>query len=112
MIQYLPNREQNIVLYTVNATNFSSILNFQLPIAESCGDVKLVGAIKDIGYSYTQVIIIIICIIVGIFLCLLGVGFCITYEITHRGQKDNFRRFTDERQIPNTSVSQTQPPAP
>jgi len=112
MTKYLPNKEQNIVLYTVNATNFSSILNFQLPIAESCGDIKLVGAIKDIGYSYTQVIIIIVCGMVGLFLCVLGVGFCITYEITHRGKKGGFGRFTDEKEIPNTSVSQTQPPVP
>ena len=112
MTQYLPNREQNIVLYTVNATNFSSILDFQLPIAESCGDVKLVGAIKDIGYSYTQVIIIIVCGFVGIILCFLGVSFCIVYEITHRNRKGPYFKYTEEKALPNTSVSQTQPPAP
>ena len=112
MTEYLPNREQNIVLYSVNATNFTSILNFQIPIAESCGDLMLVGAIKDIGYSYTQVIIIIVCGIVGLFLCVLGVGFCITYEITHRNRKGPYFKYTEEKQIPNTSVSQTQPPAP
>jgi hypothetical protein len=109
MIKYLPNKEQNIVLFTVNATNYSSVLDFQLPIEQSCGDLKLVGAIKDIGYSYTQVIIIIVCIAVGLFLCFLGVAFCITYEITHRGRKGQYYQHNEE--IPNTSVTQTQTPA-
>ena len=110
MIKYLPNREQNVVLYSVNATNLTSALDFQLPIEESCGDLKLVGAIKDIGYSNTQVIIIIVCIAVGLFLCILGVGFCVVYEITHRNRKGPYFKHAEEKEIPNTSVSQTQTP--
>ena len=106
MIKYLPNKEQNIVLYTVNATNYSSALDFQIPIEQSCGDLKLVGAIKDIGYSYTQVIIIIVCIAVGLYLCIFGISVCITYEITHRDKKGPYYKHNEE--IPNTSVSQTQ----
>ena len=106
MIKYLPNREKNVVFYKVNATNASSALDFQLPIEQSCGDLKLIGAIKDIGYSYTQVIIIIVCTAVGLYLCIFGVSVCITYEITHRGRKGQYYRHNEE--LPNTSVSQTQ----
>ena len=108
MIKYLPNREKNVVFYKVNATNASSSLDFQLPIEQSCGDLKLVGAIKDIGYSYTQVIIIIVCITVGLFLCVLGIALCITYEITHRGRKGEYYQHNEE--LPNTSVSQVKTP--
>jgi len=110
MIKYLPNKEQNIILYSVNATNYSSVLDFQLPIEQSCGDLKLVGAIKDIGYSYTQVIIIIVCIFLGLFLCIFGVGFCIIYEITHRNRKGKYFKHAEETPIPDTSVSQAPTP--
>ena len=66
----------------------------------------LVGALKDIGYSYLQVIIIIICSLVGIALVVFGIAFCIIYEILHRNRKGGFYRHQDEKELPNVSTTQ------
>ena len=109
MTEYLPNKEQNLVLYKVNTNNaLSSPVDFILPVQEDCGDYILVGALKDIGYTYLQVIIIIICIFAGLALCIFGVAFCVIYEITHRNRKGPYFKHTEEKEIPNTSVTQTQ----
>ena len=109
--EYLANKEQNIVLYTVNNSTFSSDVDFMLPVEEDCGDFMLIGALKDVGYSYLQVIIIIISCFVGFLLCIFGIAFCVIYEITHRNRKGPYFKHTEEKELPNTSVSQTQPPA-
>ncbi len=110
MTEYLPNKEQNLVLYKVNTNNaLSSPVDFILPVQEDCGDYILVGALKDIGYTYLQVIIIIICIFAGLALCIFGVAFCVIYEITHRNRKGLYFKHTEEKELPNTSVTQTQP---
>ena len=109
--EYLANKEQNIVLYYVNKNTSSSDLDFMLPVDEDCGNFILVGALKDIGYTYLQVIIIIISIIVGLLLCIFAITFCVVYEITHRNKKGQHVRFAEEKTLPNTSVSQTKPPA-
>ena len=108
--EYLANREQNIVLYTVNNSTFSSDLDFMLPVEEDCGDFILVGALKDVGYTYLQVIIIIISCFVGFLLCIFGIAFCVIYEITHRNRKGLYYKHTEEKEIPNTSTTQTPPP--
>ena len=109
--EYLPNDEQNIVLYYVDNTTSSSELDFRLPVDENCGDFILVGALKDVGYTYLQVIIIIICCLVGFLICIFGIAFCVIYEITHRNKKGPYFKYAEEKEIPNTSVSQTKPPA-
>ena len=109
--EYLPNDEQNIVLYYVDNTTSSSDLDFMLPIEENCGDFILVGTLKDVGYTYLQVIIIIICCLVGFLICIFGIAFCVIYEITHRNKKGPYFKYAEEKEIPNTSVSQTKPPA-
>ena len=110
--EYLPNNEQNIVLYYVDNTTSSSELDFMLPVDENCGDFVLIGALKDVGYTYLQVIIIIICSFVGFLICIFGIAFCVIYEITHRNKKGPYFRYAEEKELPNTSnVSQTKPPA-
>ena len=106
--EYLNNKEQNIVLYYVNNSTSSSELDFTLPVEEDCGDFLLVGALKDVGYTYIQVIVIIISCFVGFLLCVFGIAFCVIYEITHRNKKHGSTKFVEE--LPNTSVTQTQPP--
>ena len=64
----------------------------------------LVGALKDIGYSYLQVIIIIICSLLWVALFVFGIAFCIIYEITHRNRKGKHYKLNEE--LPNTSVTQ------
>ena len=108
---YLANKEQNVVLYYVNNSTSSSELDFMLPVDEDCGDFILVGALKDIGYTYLQVILIIIGIIVVIILCVFAITFCVVYEITHRNKKGGFYKQTDEKTIPNVSNISAQPPA-
>jgi len=111
MTKYLANQQQNIVLYKVDSNNtLSSPLDFMLPVEEDCGDFILVGALKDVGYTYIQVIIIIISCFVGLLLCIFGIAFCVIYEITHRNRKGPYFKHTEEKEIPNTSVSQTKPP--
>jgi hypothetical protein len=110
MTKYLANKQQNIVLYKVSSNNsLSSPIDFILTVPEDCGDFMLIGALKDIGYTYLQVIIIIICIAAGIALIVFGITFCVIYEITHRNRKGGFYRYTEEKTLPNTSVSQTKP---
>jgi len=108
--KYVGNPESNIVLYKVSNDSESSQFNFVIPVEEDCGDFMLVGALKDIGYTYLQVIIIIVCSLVGIALIVFGIAFCIIYEITHRNRKGGFYRHKDEKELPN--VSTTQPPVP
>ena len=109
MTKYLSNKELSIILYRANLNNsLSSQADFVLPIPEDCGDYILVGAIKDIGFSYLQVIIIIICIFGGIGLCILGVVFCVIYEITHRNRKGQYYRHTEEKLGHVTVTTQTQ----
>ena len=109
--EYLANDEQNIVLYYVDNTTSSSELDFMLPVEENCGNFILVGALKDVGYTYLQVIIIIICCLVGFVICIFGIAFCVIYEITHRNKKGPYFKYAEEKELPNTSVSQTKPPA-
>ena len=106
--KYLFNSEQNIVLYHVN-NETSSEIDFSFTTGETCGNIAVVGALKDVGYSYVQVILIIIGCIAGLAIIIFGICFCIIYEITHRNRKGPYFRYTEEKQIPNTSVSQTQP---
>ena len=108
--EYLANNEQNLVLYHVNNNTSSSYLDFMLPVEEDCGNFILIGALKEVGYTYLQTIIIIISCIIGILLSLFAITFCIVYEITHRNRKGQYFRHTEEKKLPNTSVFQTKPP--
>ena len=110
--KYVGNAESNIVLYKVSKDSETSQFNFVIPVEEDCGDFMLVGALKDIGYTYLQVVIIIICSLVGIALVVFGIAFCIIYEILHRNKKGGFYRHEDEKEIPNVSVTQPNVPAP
>ena len=102
--KFVGNTESNIVLYKVNNDSETTEFNFVIPVEENCGDFMIVGALKDIGYTYLQVILIIICTLVGIALVIFGIVFCVIYEITHRNRKGPYFRHTEE--LPNTSVTQ------
>ena len=104
--KYVGNVENNIVLYKVSNDSENSQFNFVIPVDEDCGDFMLVGALKDIGYSYLQVIIIIICSLVGIALVVFGIAFCIIYEILHRNRKGGFYRKKKKKELPNVSTTQ------
>ena len=105
---YLPNNENNYVLYKVDKKALSSPLDFQLTVDENCGDYKLIGALKDIGYTYLQALIIIICIIVFLILCTFCVAFVIYYEITHRNKKGIYFKHIEEKPIPDVSTTNIQ----
>ncbi len=102
--KFVGNTESNIVLYKVNNDSETTEFNFVIPVEENCGDFMIVGALKDIGYTYLQVILIIICTLVGIALVIFAIAFCVIYEITHRNRKGLYFRHTEE--LPNTSVTQ------
>lgn len=105
--RYVGNTESNIVLYKVS-NDSDSEFNFVLPVEEDCGDFMLVGALKDIGYTYLQVIIIIVCTLVGIALVIFAIVFCVIYEITHRDRKGKYYKQNDE--VPNVSTTQNNIP--
>ena len=109
--KYVGNSEGNVVLYKVSNDTETSKFNFQIPVEEECGDFMIVGALKDIGYTYVQVIIIIICILAGIAICVFGIAFCVAYEITHRNRKGPYFKHEDEK-IPDTSTTNNNIQAP
>ena len=110
--KYVGNSEGNIVLYKVSNDTETSKFNFQIPVEDECGDYIIVGALKDIGYTYAQVIIIIICILAGIAICVFGIAFCVAYEITHRNRKGVYFKHKDETEIPDTSTTNNNVEAP
>ena len=103
--KYVENSESNIVLYKISNDTETSKFNFQIPVEEDCGDFMIIGALKDIGYTYVQVIIIIICTLAGIAICVFGIAFCVAYEITHRNRKGPYYKHEDEKEIPNVSIT-------
>jgi hypothetical protein len=102
--KYVGNSESNIVLYKVSNDSETSKFNFQIPVEEDCGDFMIVGALKDIGYTYLQVIIIIICTLAGIVIVVFAITFCVAYEIKHRFWKKGYAKQVDEA-IPNVSTT-------
>jgi hypothetical protein len=102
--KYVGNPESNIVLYKVSNDSESSQFNFVIPVEEDCGDFMIVGALKDIGYTYLQVIIIIICTLAGIVIVVFAITFCVAYEIKHRFWKKGYAKQVDEA-IPNVSTT-------
>ena len=78
-----------------------------LPVDEDCGNFILIGALKDVGYTYLQVIVIIISVIVGLILIVFAITFCVVYKITHRNRKGIYYRHKDENEIPNVSTTGT-----
>ena len=110
--KYVGNTESNIVLYKVSNDSESSEFNFVIPVEEDCGDFMIVGALKDIGYTYLQIIIIIVCSIIGMALCVFAIAFCVIYEITHRNRKGIYYRHKDETEVPNVSTTQPNVPQP
>ena len=102
--KYVGNSESNIVLYKVSNDSETSKFNFQIPVEEDCGDFMIVGALKDIGYTYLQVIIIIICTLAGVVIVVFAITFCVAYEIKHRFWKKGYAKQVDEA-IPNVSTT-------
>lgn len=64
---------------------------------ESCGDNVLIGAIKDIGYTYAAAVGILVAISAIFGLIFLFVGLCIIYEIKHRNRKGEYFAHTEEK---------------
>ena len=95
--KYLKNDENNIVLYKVNTEKENLKFNFQILVEKKCGNFKIVGTLKDIGFTYVEVIFIICILIVLIAICFFGIAFCITYEIIHRNKKGKYYKQKDEK---------------
>jgi hypothetical protein len=64
---------------------------------EPCGDNVVVGAIKDIGYSYGAAIGIIICIIALLVIIVAIIVFCVIYQITHMNKKGKYFKHFEEK---------------
>ena len=108
--QYLQNKEKNLILYSTNKNTTPSELDFSLPVNENCGDFILIGALKEVGYTYLQVLLIIIGCTAGLAICIAGIFFCIIYEITHRNKKGKYYKYTEE--LPSHYISHIKSPVP
>ena len=93
----MKNDENNIVLYKVNTEKENLKFNFQILVEKKCGNFKIVGTLKDIGFTYVEVIFIICILIVLIAICFFGIAFCITYEIIHRNKKGKYYKQKNEK---------------
>lgn len=96
--KYLKNEENNKVLYKVYTEKENLKFNFQISVKKKCGDLKIIGTLKDIGYTYIEVIIIIRTLIVLFAICIFGIAFCIIYEIIHRNKKGKYHKQKDENE--------------
>ena len=72
---------------------------------ETCGNNMFVGAIQDIGYGYGSAIAIIISILAIFFIALLGIGYCVLYEITHRKKKGYYPHTEEKKQQDQSEVN-------
>ena len=72
---------------------------------ETCGNNMFVGAIQDIGYGYGSSIAIIVSIMAIFFIVFLAIGYCVIYEITHRGKKGKYYSHTEEKDKKDMSTS-------
>ena len=72
---------------------------------ETCGNNVIVGAIQDIGYGYKAAITIIVVFFVIFFIIILGIGYCVIFEITHRNKKGKYFQHTEEKRQNDTSTT-------
>ena len=72
---------------------------------QSCGRYKIIGAVQNIGYNYFSAIAIIISFLVILFVVLLGIGLCVTYEITHRDKKGKYFAHVEEKKDKNDNTN-------
>ena len=96
----ISTREGNFINFTVlhfTNENNTELADEGIITDETCGNNVIIGAIRDIGYSYLAALLIVIgisCVFGLIFLC---VGFCIIYEIKHRNKKGGYFSHTEEK---------------
>ena len=89
----IATKEGNQIIFDTNRIHY---INSHLYTQESCGNNILIGALKDIGFSYLQVLLIIIGFsiffaIVGILIC-----YCILYLIIHKNKKGKYYAHREE----------------
>ena len=77
---------------------------------ETCGNNVIVGAIQDIGYGYKAAITIIVVFFVIFFIVVLGIGYCVIYEITHRNRKGKYFQHTEEKKQNESTTNQSMSP--
>ena len=106
----ISTREGNFINFTVlhfTNENNTDIADEGIITDESCGDNVVIGAIKDIGYTYLAALLIVIGISVVFGLIVLCIGFCIIYEIKNRHKKGGYFSHTEEKKDSKTNDDST-----
>ena len=106
----ISTREGNFINFTVlhfTNENNTDIADEGIITDESCGDNVIIGAIKDIGYTYLAALLIVIGISAVFGLIFLCIGFCIIYEIKNRNKKGGYFSHTEEKKDNKTNDEST-----
>ena len=98
----------NLTVLSLGDNNEPDLYDEGIKAEEACGDYKVVGAIKNIGYNYSTTILIICTIFFCVIVIVTLISICITCEIKNRGKR-KFYPHTDEPTIgaQNTSVNKS-----
>ena len=102
--KYLKNDENNIVLYKVNTEKKNFKLNFQIAVENNCGDLNIIGVIKDTWYIFVNVIIP---IIIYFFIVAIVFSFFFTaFIIIKKKIRNKKHKYYDDYDYPDDSIPQ------
>ena len=87
----------NFTIINFSDENNTEIADPGIIADESCGDNVVIGAIKDIGYSYGTAIGIVLGITIAFGLIIFIIIYCSIYQITHRNKKGKYFSHTEEK---------------
>ena len=100
--------EGNFINFTImdfSDDNETGIADEGIYTDQTCGRYKIVGAVQNIGYNHFSAVAIIISFLIILFVVLLGIGLCVTYEITHRDKKGKYFAHVEEKKDKNNTNS-------
>ena len=89
----IATNEGNQIVFDMSRMHY---INQYLYLQESCGDNIFIGALKDIGFTYLQVILIIIGILGFICIAVIFIGYVILYTIIHKNKKGKYFAHREE----------------
>ena len=99
----IATNEGNQIVFDMSRMHY---INQYLYLQESCGDNIFIGALKDIGFTYLQVILIIIGILGFISIVVIFIAYIILYAIIHKNRKGKYfahREETNNKTAGNTN---------
>ena len=89
------NSEGNKVIFKVDSYSYDYD-DFRIVMKEDCGDVAMVGALKNVGLSFLSIVLWTVGVLVFIFIVFVCFIFFIYYKIKHRGRKGKYYAHYEE----------------